>query len=459
MSEQEQRTVDQQQEDARQEADDRRRSREEQGQAAQEDYESRHETTSALALFQQDAAEQLAGGNRRNRREYYQRLLSRMYTELSDLGVSMLLSQLDDQLTRNPNGSCSMLLYSVVTQCYQMIVLDAPMTDPSNAVPNVFTANQEPMTWEMIASYASDPELPVRTPFKTRVRVLRSVSRLLYEARRDARTVAPEEEVLKRRLDDCRTAMRLQDESLKHAAEQVEEAKRQVERIRSGQAEKELEPIKQQMMSQFEAEMRAQEEQMQQAGRAKFQEAFGEQQKAVRIRMEDEARWASELFEDAGAQYDKIRTEIAKMQEEQNTRMQQWQAALYQADTRMLGQCYVGMAKSLSDALDDAIAKLMTPDMSTEQAKPLLDLRAAVMGQLTRLEYAMKRLGLRVIRPARGDAFQSELHTLTSVSSQTVNVPEFAKIDRCITPGVVAERSDLRFREVIVPAVVTLMVE
>ena len=78
---------------------------------------------------------------------------------------------------------------------------------------------------------------------------------------------------------------------------------------------------------------------------------------------------------------------------------------------------------------------------------------------LTRLEYAMKRLGLVVIRPQRGDTFQNDVHTLTTTSSETINVPEFAKIDQCITPGVLAERADLRFREVIVPAVVTLMVD
>ena len=51
------------------------------------------------------------------------------------------------------------------------------------------------------------------------------------------------------------------------------------------------------------------------------------------------------------------------------------------------------------------------------------------------------------------------MHTLTTTSSETINVPEFAKIDQCITPGVLAERADLRFREVLVPAVVTLMVD
>ena len=148
-----------------------------------------------------------------------------------------------------------------------------------------------------------------------------------------------------------------------------------------------------------------------------------------------------------------------RMQEEQNARMQQWQTAIYQADTRMLGQCYVGMATKLGDAVDQAIAKLMKPEMSAEEAKPLLELRAVMLSQLTRLEYAMKRLGLVVIRPQRGDTFQNDVHTLTTTSSETINVPEFAKIDQCITPGVLAERADLRFREVIVPAVVTLMVD
>ena len=140
MAEQEQ-TVDQQQEKAREKAEDDRYQRAEQQQAAYDDeYESRRETLSALALFQQDSVEQLAGGSRQNRRDYYQKLLSRLYIELRDLGASMLLDQLDAQLTQKHQGKCAMLVYSAVTQCYQMLVLDAPMADAANAVPDVFTA-------------------------------------------------------------------------------------------------------------------------------------------------------------------------------------------------------------------------------------------------------------------------------------------------------------------------------
>lgn len=459
-AEQEQ-TLEQQQEKAREKEEDERYRRDEQHQAATEEdkYESPRETLSALALFQQDSAEQLAGGSRRNRRDYYQKLLSRLYIELRDLGASMLLDQLDVQLTQRNKGKCPMLVYSAVTQCYQMLVLDAPMADAANAVPDVYTAEREPMTWELLASYPADPELPVRPSFTTRVRVLRSVSRLLYQARREGRTAAPEEEALRARLQDCYTTIKMQLESMKAAAAQVAEANRKVEEARTGKAEEEIKPIKEKLLADFEEKLKEQEAQAAQAGRAKFQEAFGQQQKAVRERMEDEARWAAQLFDDAGAEYDKLRQDFARMMEEQNARMQQWQTAIYQADTRMLGQCYVGMATKLNDAVNQAIAQLIKPDMNAEEAKPLLELRAVMLSQLTRLEYAMKRLGLVVIRPQHGEPFQSDLHTLITTSSATVNVPESAKINECITPGVLAERADLRFREVIVPAVVTLMAD
>lgn len=218
MAEQEQ-TVDQQQEKAREKAEDDRYQRAEQQQAAYDDeYESRRETLSALALFQQDSVEQLAGGSRQNRRDYYQKLLSRLYIELRDLGASMLLDQLDAQLTQKHQGKCAMLVYSAVTQCYQMLVLDAPMADAANAVPDVFTAEREPMTWELLASYSADPELPVRASFTTRVRVLRSVSRLLYQARRDGRSAAPEEDALRARLQEYQLMAKMQDESLENAA-------------------------------------------------------------------------------------------------------------------------------------------------------------------------------------------------------------------------------------------------
>ena len=287
MAEQEQ-TVDQQQEKAREKAEDDRYQRAEQQQAAYDDeYESRRETLSALALFQQDSVEQLAGGSRQNRRDYYQKLLSRLYIELRDLGASMLLDQLDAQLTQKHQGKCAMLVYSAVTQCYQMLVLDAPMADAANAVPDVFTAERE-------------PELPVRASFTTRVRVLRSVSRLLYQARRDGRSAAPEEDALRARLQEYQLMAKMQDESLENAARQVEEANRKAEEARTGRAEEEIKPIKEKLLAEFEEKLKAQEAQFAQAGRAKFQEAFGQQQKAVRERMEDEARWAAQLFDDAG---------------------------------------------------------------------------------------------------------------------------------------------------------------
>lgn len=64
--------------------------------------------------------------------------------------------------------------------------------------------------------------------------------------------------------------------------------------------------------------------------------------------MEDEARWAAQLFDDAGMQYDKLRQDFARMQEEQNARMQQWQTAIYQADTRMLGSATSAWRRSLA---------------------------------------------------------------------------------------------------------------
>ena len=69
----------------------------------------------------------------------------------------MLLDQLDAQLTQKHQGKCALLVYSAVTQCYQMLVLDAPMADAANAVPDVFTAEREPMTWELLASYSAGP--------------------------------------------------------------------------------------------------------------------------------------------------------------------------------------------------------------------------------------------------------------------------------------------------------------
>lgn len=432
---------------------------EQQKTAEQEQQEWRPERLSALALFQQDAAEQLSGGSRDNRRGFYQQLLTRLYTELNETGASLLLDQLCVQLLKEKQEKCPMLLYSAVTQCYQALVLDVPLADYSRAVPEVFARNREPMTWEELASYPADPELTIKQTFPTRVRVLKSVSHLLYQARQNQMTPDEGESVLEKQLADYREAMALQDEALINARAQVDALQTQVRELRAGIADRETQRMMNEKMAAFQADLERQNAESAEAGRAKFQEAFSDQQKAIRVRMEDESRWAAAQFADAGNQYDRIRQDMAKLQEEQNRRMQEWQTALYRADYRMLGQCYVGMYTTLQDAMDNAVTHLMSPNTTPEDARPLLDLRSAIISQLTRLEYAMKRLGLQVIRPEHGDAFQSGLHSLLSASAQTIDVPDSAKIDRCLTPGVLAERENLQFREVIVPAVVTLMVE
>lgn len=417
----------------------------------------RPETLSALSLFQQDATEQLSGGHRTNRQSFYQQLLSRLYTELNDTGASLLLDQLCVQLLKEKKETCPMLLYSAVTECYQMLVLDVPMADYTHAVPEVFVRNREPMTWEELASYPADPELPVRATFPTRVRVLKSVSRLLHQARQSQMTPDEGASVLERQLMDYREAMTLQDAALTNARAQVDALQAQIRELRAGMADRETQRMMDEKMANFQAELARKNAESAEAGRAVFQEAFAEQQKAIRLRMEDESRWASQLFADAGHQYDRIRQEIAQMQEAQRQRMLDWQAALYRADYRMLGQCYVGMFTTLQDAMDHAVTQVISPSMSPEEARPLLDLRATILSQLTRLEYAMKRLGLLVIRPEHGEDFQSDRHTLLSTSSQSSEVAQGAKIDRCLTPGVMMESENPTFQEVIVPAVVTLV--
>lgn len=175
--------------------------------------------------------------------------------------------------------------------------------------------------------------------------------------------------------------------------------------------------------------------------------------------MEDEARWAAQLFDDAGMQYDKLRQDFARMQEEQNARMQQWQTAIYQADTRMLGQCYVGMATKLGDAVDQAIAKLMKPEMSAEEAKPLLELARGNAQSADPAGIRHEALGAgghppaarRYLPKRRAYADDNVLR-----DNQCAGICENRPVHY---PGVLAERADLRFREVIVPAVVTLMVD
>lgn len=162
----------------------------------------------------------------------------------------MLLDQLDAQLTQKHQGKCAMLVYSAVTQCYQMLVLDAPMADAANAVPDVFTAEREPMTWELLASYSADPELLCAHRLQpVCVCCGRSAACFIRRATAECRT---EEDALRARLQEYQLMAKMQDESLENAARQVEEANRKAEEARTGRAEEEIKPIKEKLLAEFE---------------------------------------------------------------------------------------------------------------------------------------------------------------------------------------------------------------
>lgn len=410
--------------------------------------------SSALEWFQQDKTQQLTTCNRKGRQAYFQTLFSLLYQELEQGGMSPLLDKMLDTWQKDKKAECPLLVYSALMECYQMIVFGQEMADSTVTVPEFFLKDDQPMTWEDLARFPQDPMVPVKGNFLLRMRVLRAVSFRLREVVSSVAGAGSADAALRNELDAMRMMAAMHDETLQSIQKQNAELAEENQALRQGLADKATGDMIEKRMAAFEQEQAERVRQAEEDARATYTATIASQQESLRLNLEAESRWASDAYADAESAYVTVRQDLARFQEEQARWAQNWQRSLYKADHRMLAQCYVGMSATLQSAMDTAVLRLTVPGVTAEYLQPLLDLRGTLLTELNRLEHAMKRLGLTVIRPVAGDLFMPSMHCLQSAGTEVL--PEGTLIESCVSPGVLANREDLNFRETLVPAVVTV---
>lgn len=143
------------------------------------------------------------------------------------------------------------------------------------------------------------------------------------------------------------------------------------------------------------------------------------------------------------------------MQARLEEQLYQWQSDLFGADYRMLAGSYTALYELAEHRMNQLLITAMDCAAPDEVIGALREMAQLLSGLVQRQENALQLLGLRVLRPRCGDAWDEHLHMRTGViTARDASMAE-ARVARCIVPGVVRMRGDAQ-DEVLVRAEVEL---
>ncbi len=409
----------------------------------------------AMELYQQERS----GKKTENtRQQYFQQLLSALDQELRDDGYSTLLDAMLDKSRKTAHPTCFQLEISAFQECYRMLVFGKAMSDSTQYVPH-WRTRSGPMSWAQMEK-TQEKQVPLTDEVLRMLEVLQAVSRQLKSVVEDVSIAASPETAQSRQIEDLKRMLRMQDDALTEAQEKNAELQSQLDQLSQGLITRQVQRVIDKRTREAEAEVQGLYEKRRQAGEAAFEEVFRDELATQRGQLEEEYRRASALYHDAEENYGAIRRDLGRateaLMDSFSAQLNTWQRALFHADHLMLAQSYVGLYTTTHETLNQLILDLSA---TLSGAHPLCEkarqTRQAFLGQLIRLENAMRRLGLQVLRPGKDDPFDPDFHALAEVTGGAAPQPG-ARIERCEVPGVTAQTEEEGRQAVLVRAVVRL---
>lgn len=414
---------------------------------------------SAMDILQEDLLRE--GSDKRKktpRQAYYLAMRNALRDELMEDGASAFLDMHMRRIRDNPDKPVYLLDLAVVNDCYEHIYLGRPMQDVSRKVP-YFSLDDKAIDWaeldqsgQHLTAAGSDDDLNM-------ARQLRNFCRLLHE--RSSSIIPPDpESVLQKEVDAQRTMLAAQQQLNEELSAQNEELRQQLEALRRGEVdsrvENEVRIRRREAENQLAQEMAQRRREAEGAFLSHFADALHEQ----RVQREREENAAAEGFREASLAYDGMRGDLAsglrEMQRQLEARLQALEQQLCAADFRMLARSYVSLYASVNERMERMIARVHGMGASDDMMRELSGLRNAMIIQLTQLENAMLRLGLKVIRPREGDLFDAALHESVDVVTGD-ELPTGAEITGCASPGVIPVRQDMTGVQALVKARVSVI--
>lgn len=379
----------------------------------------------AMELFREDRKNRKEPEKLLPRQEYFALLRDTLHGELTRDGRSELL---DEMLAAAEAGKAlPMLEFAALKECSEMIVEGREMLDASSYVPHIRLGGGERFPWSSLKPgegfRVENPEAPAM------LKRLRNMCRQMV-ALRD-QTLGPEiNRAAQREIDGLMTLMKALENDNAALREERAELQERIAALENGYVSDQVQRRIAMKMREAEKELEEEMAQRRQAG-----------EEAIRRALEEAAMCQSapqdgEALASRAAEYVRLkaemRREMARLQAEMDARLAQWQHAQGAEDYRFLARSFAGLCADVQQecARLTALAQYAVPEMTAQAAQ----LQSALENRIRQMEQAMAQLGLRLICPEAGEAFDPVLHTLARSGMDDVPVEE-AVIERTETPG------------------------
>lgn len=382
----------------------------------------------AQEIYKQDMADR-ERGQAMPRQQYYAALRDALYCELMQQGYSDFLEAMLQEV-RGGMTRIYVLDYAALMECHSMIVLGRDMRDAEEFVPHLHL-RKEKVRWPVLEG-PGNFHMPVTPDMGEKLRQLRAVSRQLVDAR-DASVLPQADDAAQREIEQVHMLNKLLDERCRGLQQERDELQARVRQLEEG-------IISDQVRFAIDARRREEEEALrqaiqaqQEAARAAYQEQFADEIAAAQTLREDAQRQTRALREEAAGDYAAIRQEISadlrQVADMLTAQIGAWQSALNRSECRMLAQAYAALYELWSEDASRLVLDAQVSAVDEDILTGLTVLRTTLGDRLHQLEQAMLRLGLTVIRPAPGDAFDKVLHL-------AVGAVKDGAVARCVCPGV-----------------------
>ena len=387
----------------------------------------------ALEIYQQDITDR-AEGNPLPRQQYYTALRDALYRELMQQGYCDLLEQLLLDIRSGLMEKIYVVDYAALMECHSMIVLGRDMRDATEYVPHLHLRGEK-ASWAALEGPGSFL-MTVKADIVEKLKQLRAVSRQLVDARDD--TVIPQaDDAAQREIEQVHTLNKMLDDRCRSLQAERDEAVQRLRLLEEGVITEQVRYAIEARRLQEEEALRQTYEAQREAAKAAFREQFMQEQSDARLAREEAERALAELREDAARDYAAARSamagDIRQLTALLEAKINAWDNVLERAECRMLAQSYAAL-HSLSETALDKLA--LTAAVAQADASVLAGIAAAqtqLRDRVRQLETALTRLGLTILRPAAGEAFNGAYHMAVGTSVGAVGD---AQITRCVTPGV-----------------------
>lgn len=390
----------------------------------------------ALEIYQQDAMERENGAGL-SRQQYYLALRDALHQELMAQGYSDLLEEL---LLAQRGGDMEriyVLDYAALMECYNTIIWGRDMQDATTYVPNIQLRGGKVLWSDMEQQIGMS--MRMTADMAEKFKLLRSVSRQIVDARNG--TVLPQAgNAAQREIGQVHTLNKILDERCKALEVERDRLKKELQLLEENViTEKVRYAIEARRLQEEEELQRHFEAQREAAGDA-FRTQYAALQAEEQARMEAEERRLTVLRTQAAGEYAAVRhgmaADLRQLTALLEAKVNAWDRSLDRKECLMLAQSYVALCDLLTIGVDRLILDAQCAGAEAALLDGLTGLAAQLRDRLRQLEQAMVRLGLTVLRPAEGDAFDGAYHLPVGMAVGAVGD---VVVQRCVRPGVMVQ--------------------